>query len=313
MGIVLHTRASRAFVEQVEDVFGSGVVTIIDDEDKAGLAEALKTADVLLHVLVPVTADMIAGAPKLKLIQKIGVGVNTIDIEAAKAKGVAVCNMPGTNSQAVAEQALALMLAVLRRTHGFNSRTRAGRGWDENTDLKDSCGEISGRTVGLVGMGNSAQRLARALDALGAEVIYAEQQPRPELPYACVPLPELLRRADILSLHVPLTPETDRMIGAAALASLPAGAVLINTARGELIDEAALVAALENGHLRGAGLDVFDREPVDPRNPLLRLDQVVVTPHVSWLTPETLNRSMKVAAENARRVRSGDDLLHRVA
>lgn len=313
MGIVLHTRASRAFVEQVEDVFGSGVVTIIDDEDKPGLAEALKTADVLLHVLVPVTADMIAGAPKLKLIQKIGVGVNTIDIEAAKAKGVAVCNMPGTNSQAVAEQALALMLAVLRRTHGFNSRTRAGRGWDENTDLKDSCGEISGRTVGLVGMGNSAQRLARALDALGAEVIYAEQQPRPELPYACVPLPELLRRADILSLHVPLTPETDRMIGAAALASLPAGAVLINTARGELIDEAALVAALENGHLRGAGLDVFDREPVDPRNPLLRLDQVVVTPHVSWLTPETLNRSMKVAAENARRVRSGDDLLHRVA
>ena len=313
MGIVLHTRASRAFVEQVEDVFGSGVVTIIDDEDKPGLAEALKTADVLLHVLVPVTADMIAGAPKLKLIQKIGVGVNTIDIEAAKAKGVAVCNMPGTNSQAVAEQALALMLAVLRRTHGFNSRTRAGRGWDENTDLKDSCGEISGRTVGLVGMGNSAQRLARALDALGAEVIYAEQQPRPELPYACVPLPELLRRADILSLHVPLTPETDRMIGAAALASLPAGAVLINTARGELIDEAALVAALESGHLRGAGLDVFDREPVDPRNPLLRLDQVVVTPHVSWLTPETLNRSMKVAAENARRVRSGDDLLHRVA
>lgn len=313
MGIVLHARASKEFVRQLDAVFGAGAVTIVDETDEAGLAAALGTMEVMLHVLTPVTAAMIAAAPRLKLVQKLGVGVNTIALDAAREHGVAVCNMPGTNSQAVAEAALALMFAVLRRIPCFDRLTKEGQGWTADPDVIDSMGEIAGRTVGLVGMGNSAQRLARALDALGAQVIYTARSPKAELPYSCVSLDELLRRSDIVSLHAPLTDETRGMVDAAAIGRMPPGAILINTARGELVDEAALAAALADGRLRGAGLDVFAQEPVDPANPLLALPQVVASPHLAWLTPETLRRSLTVAAENARRVMAGEDLLHRVA
>lgn len=312
MNIILHAHASREFVRQVEDVFGANVVTIVDEMDDAGIAEALTTADVLLHVLRPVTAELIAGAPQLKLIQKIGVGVNTIDLEAAKARGIAVCNMPGTNTQAVVEHALGLVLAVLRRTITFNRLTKAGDGWDADPDISDSAGEICGRTVGLVGMGNVAKTLARVLAALGAKVIYTDLNSHPDLPHEFVSMQALLERADIVSLHIPLTPKTERIINAAALARMPRGAILINTARGGLVDEAALTQALASGRMRGAGLDVFADEPVDPANPLLKLETVVATPHIAWLTPETLNRSLKVAAENVRRLDAGGDLLHQV-
>lgn len=310
--IVLQANASPEFIRQVEDVFGPGVVRIVGEADDAGIADALQSANVLLHVLRPVTAEMIANAPDLKLIQKIGVGVNTIDLETAKDKGVAVCNMPGSNTQAVVECALALMLAVLRRTPCLDRLTKAGKGWDKNEAVIDSVGEICGRTVGLVGIGNVASRLAQALDALGAKIIYHDLNPRPDLPYEFVSLPALLERSDIVSLHIPLNDKTDKIINADALARLPRGAILVNTARGGLVDEEALLQALKSGRLRGAGLDVFADEPVDPDNPLLKLDTVVTSPHTAWLTPETLNRSMKIAAENARRVMAGEELLHQV-
>ncbi len=312
MSIVLHAHASREFIRQVDDVFGADVVTIVDEMDDAGIMAALPTAEVLLHVLRPVTPEMIAAAPKLKLIQKIGVGVNTIALEAAKAQGLAVCNMPGTNTQAVAEHALALILAVLRRIPTFDQLTKAGEGWDADPDLVDSVGEIRGRTVGLVGMGNVSSRLAHVLEALGAKIIYTDLNSRPDLAYEFVSMQALLERSDIISLHIPLTDKTERIINAEALAKMPRGAILINTARGGLIDEDALVQALESGRLRGAGLDVFAEEPVDPGNPLLKFDQVVTSPHIAWLTPETLNRSLKIAAENARRALAGEELLHQV-
>ena len=312
MKIVLHTRASSELLRQMQQAFGDGAVTVVDSDDRAGFAEASKTMEVLLHVLTPLTAELIAAAPRLKLVQKVGVGVNTIDLDAAGARNIAVCNMPGSNSQAVAEQALALMLAVLRRIPALDSLTKAGNGWNADSDLLDSTGEICGRTVGLLGIGHSAQRLAPVLQALGATVLYTARHDRPELPYARVPLDELLQRADILSLHVPLTDETRHLLNERALARMPKGAILINTARGELVDEAALLRALQRGQLRGAGLDVFQQEPVAADNPLLALPQVVATPHVSWLTPETLHRSMEIAAENTRRLGCGEPLLHRV-
>lgn len=312
MSIVLHTRASPEFIRQVEAVFGPGTVTIVDEADHDGITEALKTATVLLHVLTPVTPAMIAGAPKLKLIQKLGVGVNTIALDAAKAHGVAVANMPGTNSQAVAEAALALMFAVLRRVPCFDQLTKAGQGWHADPLLIDSMGEISGRTVGLIGMGNTAERVAKVVDALGAEVIYATRSKREALPYTYVTQEELLDRADIVSLHIPLTDDTRGFMNGAAFARMKPGAILINTARGELVDEAALAEALADGHLRGAGLDVFAKEPAGAENPLFTFPQVVTAPHLAWLTPETLYRSLSVAAENARRVMAGEDLLHRV-
>ena len=314
MKAVLHYRASagfRAALARMAKTAGVEAV-VVDEADDAGFAGAIAEAEVLLHVLKPVTAAMIAAAPRLRLIQKLGVGVNTIDLAAAQAAGVAVSNMPGVNSQAVAEMTLALMLAVLRRLSYLDPLTRRGEGWRPDLDLIDGVGEIAGRTIGFVGYGGAPSRLGRALEALGARVVYAARSPKPDLPGEFVPLAELLARADVVSLHVPLTEETRGLIGREALARMRPGAVLINTARGELVDEAALAEALASGRLRGAGLDVFAAEPVDPANPLLALPNVVVAPHMAWLTPETLERSLAAAFENCRRLAAGAPLLNQV-
>ena len=305
--IVLHARPSPGFRAAVDTIFGPGVVTHVDEA--ASLEGVAGEITALLHVLTPVTPEFIASAPKLKLIQKLGVGVNTIALDAARDHGVAVCNMPGTNSQAVAEMALSLMMAVLRRTCFFDARTRAGEGWTADPSELDSVGEICGRTVGLVGFGNAAQRLAPVLEALGARVAYAARSAR-DVAYDHWPLDRVIAEADIVSLHIPLTDETRGRIDPFAMKK---GAVLVNTARGELVDQARLVEALTSGHLRGAGLDVFAEEPVDPANPLLALPTVVVAPHMAWLTPETLDRSLAAAFENCRRLAAGEPLNNRVA
>lgn len=315
MKALLQYRASpgfRAALAQAADAAGVDAA-VVDETDEAGFNREIADTDVLLHVLKPVTAAAIAAGPRLKLIQKLGVGVNTIDLDAAKAAGVAVANMPGVNSQAVAEMTLALMLAVLRRLTYLDPLTRRGQGWAPDPDLIDGVGEIAGRTVGFVGYGASASRLGTVLEALGATVIYTARSAKPGLPGRFVTLGSLLETADIVSLHIPLTPETRGLIDAEALAAMRPGAVLINTARGELVDEAALAAALTSGRLRGAGLDVFAEEPVDAGNPLLALPNVVLAPHMAWLTPETLDRSLAVAFENCRRIASGAPLLNRVA
>lgn len=304
--IVLHARPSPGFRAAVDAIFGSGVVVHVDEAEPLDAVAPGITA--LLHVLTPVTPEFIASAPNLKLIQKLGVGVNTIALDAARDHGVAVCNMPGTNSQAVAEMALSLMFAVSRRTCFFDARTRAGEGWSADPSELDSVGEIGGRTVGLVGFGHSAQRVAPVLAGLGARVIYTARSPR-DVPYEFVPLERLLAEADIVSLHIPLTGETRGSIDPMAMKR---GALLINTARGELVDEAKLVAALQSGHLRGAGLDVFATEPLLRGDPLLGLPNVVLAPHIAWLTPETLERSLVVAHENCRRLAAGEPLLHQV-
>jgi len=283
------------------------------EEDDGRLAALLPEAEVLLHVLKPATAAIIAQAPKLRLIQKIGVGVNTIDLTAARSRGIAVANMPGTNTTAVAETALLLMLAALRDLPATDRATRAGQGWSLGAGLQERVGELRGRTVGLIGAGMVPRALIPMLRGFGAKPVYASRSEHPDLGIPRMPLPDLLANADIVSLHVPLVPETERMIDRTALARMKPGAILINTARGGLVDEPALVEALRTGRLQAAGLDVFGEEPVRPDNPLLRLDNVVLMPHVAWLTPETLERSLEVAVENMRRLRDGRPLLHRVA
>lgn len=282
------------------------------EADDERLLALLAEADVLWHVLKPATAREIAAAPKLRLIQKIGVGVNTIDLEAAQTRGIAVCNMPGTNSQAVAEATVMLMLAALRRAVRFDAATRAGRGWALDPVDFDRVGELAGRIVGLVGYGAVASRVAPVLAALGARVLYTATAPKADVVAEWRSLDDLLAEADVVSLHLPLTAETERMLDAGAFARMKPGAVLINTARGGLVDEAAFAQALESGRLLAAGLDVYAAEPVAPDNPLLRFDNVVLAPHVAWLTPETIRRSISVAVENCRRLKDGETLLHQV-
>ena len=310
MKVLFHYAAGPELAGRLASL-GLDVVTC-PEQDDALLAQLLPDAEVLWHVLKPCTAEMIAAAPKLRLVQKIGVGVNTIDLDAARARGIAVCNLPGTNARAVAELALLLMLAALRRLPRFDAATRAGLGWSLDPAMQDGLGELGGRTVGLVGYGAVPRALAPVLAALGCHVLYTARTPRADAAAHFVPLDDLLEQSDVVSLHLPLTDETENLLDAARLARMKPGAVLVNTARGGLVDQAALTEALRSGRLGAAGLDVFVHEPADPADPLFRLENVVLTPHVGWLTVETFDRSFSIAAENVRRLASGEDLLHRV-
>jgi phosphoglycerate dehydrogenase-like enzyme len=309
MKVVFHYAAGPALTARLATLG----VEVCDEADEARFAALLPEVEVIWHVLKPVTAEVIARAPTLRLVQKIGVGVNTIDLDAARARDIAVCNLPGTNSQAVAELTLLLMLGALRRIASFDAATRAGRGWVMDPAVQDSLFELGGRTVGLVGAGAVPRALAPVLRALGCRLLYTARAPKAEGPGEFRTLDALLAESDVVSLHVPLTAETSRMINAAALARMKPGAVLVNTARGGLVDQPALVAALRDGRLAAAGLDVFAEEPLDPADPLLALPNVVLTPHIAWLTTGTFERSFALAAENVRRLTAGEALLHRVA
>lgn len=311
--IVLHYDVGPEFALRLGRLEETGLeIAVCPVADRDRFALEMRDADVLWHYLEPVTVDVIEASPRLRLIQKIGVGVNTIDLEAARNHDVRVCNMPGTNSQAVAEASLALMFATLRRLVSFDAAMRRGDGWRWNPALQDELFELGGRCVGLVGYGSIPRILAPVLDALGAEVIYYARRPKADAIGKFCALPELLARADVISLHLPLDAQTHHIIDAKALAMVKSGAILINTARGGLVDETALIEALERGPLRAAGLDTFEQEPTPADNPLLHLDNVVLMPHVAWLTTDTLDRSLVVAVENCRRLVSDEALLHQV-
>jgi phosphoglycerate dehydrogenase-like enzyme len=308
--VVFHAAAGPDLAARLERLPGLEV-SVCREDDAAALFRLLPDCDILWHVLQPCTREMIAAAPRLRLIQKIGVGVNTIDLEAARLRGIPVCNLPGTNARAVAELTLGLMLSVLRRIPAFDQALRAGV-WTD-TDLQDGIGELGGRTVGLVGFGAIPRILAPILAAMGCVVIYTSRTPVSDPNASCRPLQDLLAEADIVSLHLPLTPETEHTVDASALRRMKPGAILINTGRGGLVDQPALVAALTTGRIAGAGLDVFEVEPLVQDDPMLRMPNVVVTPHVAWLTTGTFDRAFAVATENCRRIESRRPLLHRVA
>ena len=283
-------------------------VRFVAEHDDDAFYRELPDAEVIWHVLRPLTGDDLRKAPNLKLVHKLGAGVNTIAVEAATERGIAVANMPGANAPSVAEAAIMLMLATLRRLPALDQATRAGRGWPTDPELGDKVRDLGSCTVGLIGYGNVAKRVEQTLRALGATVLHTSTT-RDEHSTSWASVNEILDKSDIISLHLPLTPETRGMIDAAALAKMKPGAILINTARGEIVDEAALVAALRSGHLAAAGLDVFATEPVtldEPRNPLLALDNVIVSPHVSWYTADTMARYLKAAIRNCRRLADGE-------
>jgi phosphoglycerate dehydrogenase-like enzyme len=313
MKAVLQYRASSGFRKRLRELAPDWLdITVVNETDRAIFQEEMRDAEILLHVLEPVTAEIIARAPRLRLIQKIGVGVNTIDLDSARSRSIAVTNMPGTNSQAVAEMTLLLMLAALRRIVQLDRATRHGQGWNLKPEVFDRVGELCGRTVGLVGYGEVPRRLAPALQALGAHVLYTATSPKAGALAQWRTLDELLSESDVVSLHLPLTAATANLLNDAAFTHMKPGAVLINTARGGLVDEAALHAALRDGRLGAAGLDVFASEPVAADHFLFEYDNVVVAPHVAWLTPETLERSLGIAIENCTRLREGRPLLNQV-
>jgi phosphoglycerate dehydrogenase-like enzyme len=275
-----------------------------DDDDT--FHRELPDAEVLWHVLRPISGADLEKAPKLRLVHKMGAGVNTIDVDTATRLGIAVANMPGANAPSVAEGTVLLMLAALRRLPELDRATRDGRGWPSNPTLGETVRDIGGCTVGLIGYGNIAKTVEQIVLAMGARVLHTST--RDDSHPGWRPLPDLLAESDIVSLHLPLTDQTAGMLNRAALARMKPDAVLVNTSRGAVIDEEALVDALRTGGLAAAGLDVFAVEPIAPDNPLLSLDNVVLTPHVTWYTVDTMRRYLAEAVDNCRRIRDGLEL-----
>ena len=308
--VLFHYQAGPELASRLKELAGVGLdVRVVAPEDQSGLARELPETEVLWHVLAPVDAGFLAGAPKLRLIHKWGVGLNTIDLEAARRRGIRIANMPGANSRAVAELALLLMLACLRRLGTIEGGLRRGE-WVPPMAVVERLGEIAGRRVGLVGMGAVPVLLAPILAAMGAEPVYWSRTRKAAATAPYLPLSELLATSDIVSLHLPLTPETAGLID---IKAIKRGGILVNTARGGLVSETELVRALRDGRLAAAGLDVFEAEPIAADHPLLSLPNVVVTPHLAWLTGETLDRSFAIALKNVQALQSGAPLLHEVA
>ncbi|SBS79742.1 Phosphoglycerate dehydrogenase [uncultured Mycobacterium sp.] len=278
------------------------------EDDDQTLHRELPEAEVIWHVLRPLPGADLRLGPRLRLVHKLGAGVNTIDVETATELGIAVANMPGANAPSVAEGAVLLMLAALRRLPELDRATRQGRGWPTDASLGETVRDIGSCTVGLVGYGNIAKRVEQIVHAMGGIVLHTNTAHDGTDTWR--PLTDLLAESDIVSLHLPLTPATDKLINRAALAAMKPHAVLVNTSRGGVIDEPALVDALCGGGLAAAGLDVFTEEPVDPDNPLLRLDNVVVTPHVTWYTADTMRRYLIQAVDNCRRLHDSRDLVN---
>jgi phosphoglycerate dehydrogenase-like enzyme len=268
----------------------------------------LPQADVVWHVLRPLSEADLARATRARLVHKFGAGVNTINVDAANRQGIAVANMPGANAPSVAEGTVLLMLAALRRLPVLDRATRDGRGWPSDPRLGETVRDIGACTVGLVGYGNIATLVAKIVAAMGATVLHTSTRDN-GLP-GWRPLSELLAVSDIVSLHLPLTADTHGLIDRAAMAGMKPGAVLVNTSRGPIVDEHALAEALRDGRLAAAGLDVYGIEPVPPDNPLLALDNVVLTPHVTWYTVDTMRRYLVEAVANCRRLRDGLPLAH---
>lgn len=258
-----------------------------------------------------VTPQLFKDASKLKLIQMLSAGYDRADLEAARKSGVPLCNNGGANSVAVSEHAMLLMLAVSRRLITQHGNVTAGR-WHGNAP--PTVHQVRDKVLGIIGLGTIGKKVARLALAFGMAVHYYDivrlsEAEEDALGVRFRLLPEILRHSDILSLHVPLNDSTRHMIGAAELAVMKPSAIIVNTSRGPVIDEKAMTAALSAGELFGAGLDVFDEEPTPPDNPLLKLDNVVLTAHLAGPTLESNITRLRNGFDNVQRVARGEPAL----
>jgi glycerate dehydrogenase len=271
-------------------------IRYVDDTPVAAVAEAIAGMDVVLLNKVRIDASLMATTPTLKFIGLTATGVNNIDLETARARGIAVCNIRDYCTQSVAQHVWGAILALTHHLREYDRDLKAGE-WQRSVSfsmLRYPVRELSGRTLGIVGNGVLASGVIRIARAFGMEVLVAERPGNTGSTPGRLPLSEVIRRADVLSLHCPLTPQTTGLIGAAELARMKPDAVLVNTARGGLVDAAALADALRAGRLGGAAIDVLAVEPPVDGNPLLAADipNLLVTPHTAWAAVEARQRAL---------------------
>jgi len=268
-------------------------------------------AEIVLTNKVLLDAATLAALPMLRGISVLATGVNAVDLSAASARGIAVCNVPSYSTSSVAQHTIALLLELCHRVGLHDASVHAGE-WQRSLDFcywKSPLLELSGKRLGIVGYGAIGRRVAAAARALGMDVCAARLGSVANASAAGdverLTLDELFRQSDVISLHCPLTAETKMLVSRARLASAKASALLVNTARGGLIDEAALAAALDQGEIAGAALDVLSSEPPTPDNPLLTAKNCVITPHVAWTSLPARQRLLEVTVDNVRGLLSG--------
>ena len=288
-------------------------VTLVDaslpDEEKASLC---KDAEVIIPVLYPISVDVVKNCPRLKLLQLLSAGFDKIDVPAIQKLGVKVANNSAAIAPSVAEHAITLMLCVYRHVAASIRDVQEGK-WNQGIN-PSHLRELTGKTVGIVGIGHIGQLVAKQLRGFDTTTLYYDSRPVPpsleqQLNVQRVPLDTLLSSSDIVTLHVPLNHHTRGMISHRELSIMKPSDVLINTCRGPVVDEKALHQALKEKRIAGAGLDVLEQEPTPKDNPLLELENVVITPHTGGAGYETTQRIIFFAIENTKRVISGQEPL----
>jgi glycerate dehydrogenase len=268
----------------------------------ADVVERLRGAAIAITNKVPLRADAIAQLPDLKMIAVAATGTDNVDLAACRERGIVVANIRNYSLVSVPEHCFALILAVRRNLGAYAADVEAGR-WERSTRfclLDHPIGDLAGSRLGIVGYGALGRRVAQIGRAFGMEVAVASRSAVADTDVTPLPLAELLATSDVVSLHLPLTDQTRHMIGARELATMKRSAILINTARGGLVDEAALARALTDGTIAGAGFDVLSKEPPVPENPLLqlRLPNFVLTPHVAWASAGAMQTLADMLVDN---------------
>lgn len=289
---------SWAAFESLGDITVYARTSVTDQQE---IVQRIGDAEVVLTNKTPIDESILAQVPQLKYIGVIATGYNVVDIEAAKKRGILVTNIPAYGTEAVAQFTFALLLEIVNQVGLHNESVHQGD-WQKSVDFtyqKAPLIELKAKTIGLIGYGAIAQTVAKIAHAFEMQIIFWNHRPKESLDWAeQVSLDELYQQADIISLHVPQTNETQHMIDQSAITKMKDGVILINTARGGLLEESAVAAALNTGKIYAAGVDVVAEEPMNSENPLLTAKNCFITPHIAWEAKETRARLMAIAADN---------------
>ena len=285
-----------------------GALTVYDRTAQEDAAARIGDAEVVFINKVRLTDEIFAACPNLKLVSILATGYNIVDLAAAKRRGITVCNVPGYSTRAVVQMTFALLLEICQQVGLHSGAVHTGR-WQTCPDFcfwDRPLIELDGKTMGIVGYGAIGSAVGTVAQALGMKLLVTARHEKP-VPEGArfVSLPELLAQSDVVSLHCPQTAENARMIDAGALAQMKDGAILLNTARGGLLDEQAVADALRSGKLLAAGMDVVSAEPIRADNPLLTAPNCFLTPHIAWAPLETRRRLQAISAENLRAFLAG--------
>lgn len=289
-----------------------GNLTVYDRTPHDLILERAKDAELLLTNKTVLDAETISSLPGLKYIGVLATGTNIVDLDAAKKRGITVTNIPSYSTDSVAQLVFALILSIIYHPEHYTSRN-CDHVWTNCADFSYvdyPLFELAGKTLGIVGFGHIGQRVARIGEAFGMRIAVETSKPQESLPEGYIKLTreELFSRADVVTLHCPLAPDTEKMINTSLLEKMKPRAILINTGRGGLVDEAALADALRKGTIYAAGLDVLSQEPPKPDNPLLAAPHVLITPHIGWATREARKRLIDITAANISAFLSGEPI-----